>query len=93
MTFDDLIEYCDGLPFLKRTDDPHRVIYEFIPEEEFDLCFYRGLSPCFLPNYRNQYLTWYFDNPPTLEQVFEKLSANGKENIIYHLDLFKKVFP
>ena len=73
--------------------NPNRVVYEFIPAEDFDICFHRGLLPCLLPNIRNQYSLYYFDHPPTFEQFFDKLSANGKENIIYHLDLFRKVLP
>jgi hypothetical protein len=111
MTFDELIDYCDSLDFLKRVDipfeksmlsssgqygvvivnNPNRVVYEFIHPEEFDICFYRGLPPFFIPTIRNQYSLYYFDHPPTFEQFFEKLSEVGKQKIIYHLDLFNKV--
>ena len=101
MDLDEFIEHCDGLKFLRQvrlkyyyTDGaaiPESVVYQVVTDPAFNIIYNRGLGPQFGINKdrSGQYLS--FDLNLSFEKFFEELSIEGKENILFHLDLFTRM--
>lgn len=91
MDFEDIIEYCDGLPFLSKGEIKYHDEVAIAENITYELKTDQGCSICF---YISGYIEYRVKKGSmnywkSFEDFFEGLSPEGKENIIFHLDVFE----